>query len=181
MTLIASQILLTLVAVLLVWGAVSDVRTARIPNRLVLAGLVLAPLAALAHGGAAALWAALGAAAIAFGIGFGGFALGAIGGGDAKFLMVGAALVGLPQVVPFLLASAVLGGVLAVGMVVWRRHGIEATVMTLDLAKNAATLGRKGHRGRLGDEGRLAVPYGVAIAAGALLVQFTPFAEWLRV
>jgi prepilin peptidase CpaA len=179
MTLMIARVLMSLVAVLLVWGAVTDVRTARIPNRLVLAGLVLAPLAALAHGGLAGLAAALAAAGIALAIGFAGFALGAVGGGDAKFLMVGAALVGLPQLVPYLLAAGALGGLLAIGTIVWQRRGIEATVMTLDLAKSAATLGRKGYRGRVGDEGRMAVPYGVAIAAGALIVQFTPFAAWV--
>jgi prepilin peptidase CpaA len=179
MTVTIARILIALVAMLLVWGAVSDARTSRIPNRLVLAGLLLAPAAALAHGGVAGLGAALAAAAIAFGIGFAGFALGAIGGGDAKFLMVGAALVGLHQLVPYLLAAGAVGGLLAVLSVVRQRRGIEATVMTADLAKSMATLGRKGYRGRLGEEGRMAVPYGVAIAAGALIVQFTPFAEWL--
>jgi prepilin peptidase CpaA len=179
MTPIIAMTLTALVAALLVWGAVADVRTARIPNRLVLAGLVLAPAAALAGGGVAGLGAALAAAGIAFAIGFAGFAIGAIGGGDAKFLVVGAALVGLPELVPFLLAAGALGGLLAVGTIVWQRRGIEATVMTADLAKNMATLGRKGYRGRLGEEGRLAVPYGVAIAGGALIVQFTPFAEWV--
>lgn len=174
-----ARVLMTLVGALLVWGAVMDVRTARIPNRLVLAGLVLAPLAALAHGGLTGLGAALAAAGIALAIGFAGFALGAIGGGDAKFLMVGAALVGLPQLVPYLLAAGALGGLLAIAVIVRQRRGLEATVMTLDLAKSAATLGRKGYRGRVGDEGRMAVPYGVAIAAGALLVRFTPFAEWI--
>jgi prepilin peptidase CpaA len=179
MTYILAQLLTTVVATLLVWGAVMDVRTARIPNRLVVAGLVLAPAAALAMGGLAGLGAALAAAAIAFAIGFTGFALGAIGGGDAKFLMVGAALVGLNQLAPFLLAAGALGGLLAVGAIAWQRRGIEATVMTADLVKSMATGGRKGYRGRVGDEGRIAVPYGVAIAAGALIVQFTPFTEWL--
>jgi prepilin peptidase CpaA len=171
--------LVTIVAALLVWGAVTDVRAARIPNRLTLTGLVLAPLATLAAGGPMALGLTLAALVVAFLIGIAGFALGAIGGGDAKFLMVGAALVGWQQLLPYLLATAALGAVLAVGVVVWQRRGIEATVMTRDLAKSVFTLGRKGYRGRVGDEGRLAVPYGVAIAAGALIVRFTPFAEWL--
>jgi prepilin peptidase CpaA len=179
MTPIIARTLLVIVAALLVWGAVSDLRTARIPNRLVLAGLVLAPAAALANGGPVGLWAALAAAGIAFVVGFSGFTLGAIGGGDAKFLMVGAALVGLPQLFPFLLAAGALGGLLAAGTILWHRRVIDATVMTTDLGKNIATLGRKGYRGRLGDEGRIAVPYGVAIAGGALIVQFTPFAHWV--
>jgi prepilin peptidase CpaA len=174
-----AQYLFAVVAALLVWGAVTDVRSARIPNRLILVGLVVAPLAAFAGGGLAGLGLAVAAMAIVFPLGFAGFAVGAIGGGDAKFLLVGAALVGSQQLVPYLLAAGALGGFLAVSMVVWQRRGIEATVMTRDLAKNMFTLGRKGYRGRLGDEGRLAVPYGVAIAAGALIVRFTPFSEWL--
>jgi prepilin peptidase CpaA len=172
-------ILTSLVAGLLVAGAVADVRTARIPNALVIAGLCAAPVAALASGGLSALGDSVGAALLAFVIGFAGFAIGAIGGGDAKFLMVGAAIVGLPGLVPFLLAATAIGGVLALAVVIWSRQGIEATVMTLDLAKSAATLGRKGHRARVGQEGRIAVPYGVAIAGGALVCLFTPFAQWL--
>jgi prepilin peptidase CpaA len=171
--------LAAVVAVLLVWGAATDVLSATIPNRLVVAGLVLAPLSALASGGWVGLGLAIAALGLAFLIGIAGFAIGAIGGGDAKFLMVGAALVGWQLLLPYLLATAALGGLLAVGTILWQRRVIEATVMTTDLAKSLATLGRRGHRGRLGDEGRIAVPYGVAIAAGALIVRFTPFSEWL--
>ena len=179
MSTLVAQSVTTLVAALLVWGAFSDVRTARIPNQLVLAGLLLATAAAAVNGGLVGLGAASAAVAVAFVIGFGGFALGAIGGGDAKFLMVGAALVGLHQLLPYLLMVGALGAALAVGTVVWKRRGVEATVMTMDLAKNALTLGRKGYRGRLGDEDRMAVPYGVAIAGAALITHFTSFSEWL--
>jgi prepilin peptidase CpaA len=174
-----AKCLTTAVVALLLWGAVTDVRVAKIPNWLVVVGLVLAPLAALVGGGLTGFFLALTALAIAFFIGLVGFAIGAIGGGDAKFLMVGAALVGLPQLMPYLLVTAALGGVLALGLVAWGHRGIEATIMTKDLAMSMATLGRKGYRGRLGEEGRLAVPYGVAIAAGALIVHFTSFTEWL--
>jgi prepilin peptidase CpaA len=174
-----TQSLTLIVIAALVIGAVYDATTSRIPNRLVLVGLIVALAGAGMAGGIPGVALAVAAAAIAFVIGFGGFAIGAFGGGDAKFLMVGGAFVGLSQMVPYLLATALLGGVLVLGAVLWRRKGIEATVMTMGLAKNMVTLGRKGYRGRLGDEGRLAVPYGVAIAAAALLVQFTSFSEWL--
>jgi prepilin peptidase CpaA len=176
---ILGQAAAAMVAALLVWGAVIDVRRAKIPNRLTMTGVILAPIAAFAVGGVSAALLAVAAVAVAFVIGFGGFAFGAIGGGDAKFLMVGAGFVGLSNVVAFLVAAGCLGGILAVAQVVRRRAGTEATVMTLDLAKNVATLGRKGHRARLSDQGRLTVPYGVAIAAAALLVHFTPLSEWL--
>jgi prepilin peptidase CpaA len=142
---------------------------------------VLAPAAALAQGGLTGLGLALLAGLVAFVIGFGGFALGAVGGGDAKFLVVGAALVGWPNLLPYLLAAATVGGVLALGYIVHRRAGVEATVRTVDLGKRMLTFGRRGHRNRLatGEVDPMAVPYGVAIAAGALVVQFTPFTQWL--
>ncbi|MGK7312845.1 MAG: A24 family peptidase [Candidatus Longimicrobiales bacterium M2_2A_002] len=172
-------ILKILIAALLVAGALMDARTARIPNRLILAGLLLAPVAMLAQSGLEGLGASLAAGVIAFLVGFAAFALGAIGGGDAKFLIVAAAGVGLADLLALLLASAALGGVLAFVVILWSRRGVEATVMTMDLAKSAATLGHKGHRSRLGDEGRITVPYGVAIAGGALICLFTPFADWI--
>jgi prepilin peptidase CpaA len=166
---------------LLVLGAVTDVRTARIPNRLILVGLVLAAAAALAQGGPTGLGLTLLAGLVAFTIGFGGFALGAVGGGDAKFLVLGAALVGWPNLLPYLLAAAIAGGALALVYTVYRRAGLEVIIRTKDLGKRMLTLGRKGYRHRLtpGKTDAMAVPYGVAIAAGALLVQFTPFTEWL--
>ncbi len=166
------------VTVVLVLGAAMDVKARRVPNRLVLAGLPLALLAS-AGGGLAAVPGALLAGALVFVVGFAGFAVGAIGGGDAKFLVVGALAVGWTQLLPYLLAFAVIGGLLAVVQIARRRAGIEATVMTLDLAKHAATLGRVGHRARLGDRDRITVPYAVAIAAAALLTMFTPMTEWL--
>ena len=175
MTLIATlPVLAALIA-----GAVMDVKENRIPNRLILVALPLGLVAAVAAGGAWAVPSSLGAAAIAFILGFTGFAVGAIGGGDAKFMVVGGLVVGLKGLVPFLLAFAALGGLLALLVVARRRAGIEAVVMTGDLVKHAATLGRKGHRARLGDEERITVPYGVVIAGAVFVTLYTPFAEWL--
>lgn len=173
-----SMILALPITVVLVLGAATDVKDRRVPNQLVLAGLPLALLAA-ASGGLAGLPGALLAGALVFVLGFVAFAVGAIGGGDAKFLALGALTVGWAGLVPYLLAFGVLGGLLAVVQIARQRKGLEATVMTLDLAKHVGTLGRLGHRARLGDEDRMTVPYAVAIAGAALLILFTPFGEWL--
>lgn len=166
------------ISFVLVLGAATDVKDRRVPNRLVLAGLPLAALAA-AGGGLGALPGALLAGALVFGVGFMAFAVGAIGGGDAKFLALGALAVGWAGLVPYLLAFGALGGLLALARIARGRMGIEATVMTLDLAKHIGTLGHTGHRAQLGDEGRITVPYAVAISGAALLTLFTPYAEWL--
>lgn len=166
------------ISFVLVLGAATDVTEQRVPNRLVLAGLPLALLAA-AGGGLGALPGALLAGALVFVAGFMAFAVGAIGGGDAKFLALGALAVGWTGLFPYLLAFGALGGLLALARIVRQRKGIEATIMTLDLAKHIGTLGRSGHRARLGDEARITVPYAVAITGAALLTLFTPYAEWL--
>lgn len=175
MTLIATlPVLAALVA-----GAAMDVRENRIPNRLILVALPLGLLAAVGAGGMGAVPGSLGAGALAFILGFAGFAVGAIGGGDAKFMVVGALVVGWNGLVPFMLAFAFLGGLLALLVIVRHRAGLEAVVMTGDLVKHAATLGKKGHRARLGDDDRITVPYGVAIAGAVFVTLYTPFAEWL--
>lgn len=173
-----STLLALPITLVLVLGAATDVRDRRVPNRLVLAGLPLA-LLAVAGGGVAAVPGALLAGALVFVAGFLGFAIGAIGGGDAKFLAVGALAVGWAGLVPYLLAFGVLGGLLAVFQIVRRGLGLEATVMTLDLGKHLGTLGRSGHRARLDDEGRITVPYAVAIAGAALLTLYTGYPTWL--
>ena len=168
------------ISVVLVLGAVTDVKARRVSNRLVLAGIPLAILAA-AGPDLSALPGALLAGVLVLVVGFAAFAVGAIGGGDAKFLALGALAVGWSELVPYLLAFGALGGLLAVAQIARMRMGLEATVMTLDLGKYLGTLGRSGHRARLGDEDRVTVPYAVAIAAAALLTLFTPFPEWLAI
>jgi prepilin peptidase CpaA len=167
------------VAAILIAGAVWDVATRRIPNWLMGAGLLAALVAVVAVSGPGALATAALAGAVVFVLGFAGFVLGAVGGGDAKLLVVAGVWVGLAGVVPLLLLFAVLGGLLAFVEIARRRAGVEAAVATLGLARHFVTLGRSGHRARLGDDDRLAIPYGVAIAGAALLVQFTAVSQWV--
>lgn len=172
-------ILLTVpVSVVFVLGAATDVTDRRVPNQLVLAGLPLALLAA-GSGGVGALPGALLAGLVVLVAGFMGFAIGAIGGGDAKFLALGALAVGWSGLLPYVLAFGAIGGGLAIVQIVRHKRGIEATVMTLDLARHVGTLGRSGHRARLGDTDRITVPYAVAIAGAALLTLFTGYPTWL--
>ncbi len=159
-------------------GAVGDVRTKRIPNRLVLAGLVVALVIRaglgwlpLAHG--------LGGAALALAIGFPLFALGAFGAGDVKFLSMCGAFVGLPLIGKSALFAAAAGGVLALVVIAQRRLPLVAALRTWNLMRMAATLGREGDRMTLQDQGAIAAPYAVAIAAGALLAWFGTAGGWI--
>ena len=156
-------------AALLVAAAASDVKSRRIPNVLVLAGLA-GGLALGAAAGLASLAAAALGTALALVVVFPLFALGALGAGDAKLFMVVGAFMGPRGFLAALLVSALVGG--ALGLVAAFRSGLllPLLVRTRDLAVNAVTLGRHGARPSLSDAGAVSVPYGVAIAIGSLAV-----------
>jgi len=159
------------IAIMIV-AAGTDLRTGRIPNKLTGAGLAAA-FVLLAPGGPAALWGGVAGAALAFALTFPLFAMRALGGGDVKLLTVAGAFLGTGRVVPALLITAIAGGVLALAEA--GRRGVLLPVLfrTRQLAGNLATLGRTGERMTLASPGAVTIPYGVAIAVGAL-------AAWLR-
>ena len=139
------------------FAATTDVLTMTIPNRLTsglcAAFFVLAPVAGLgwqdvlSHMG-------VGSAMLLAGMLL--FALGWLGGGDGKLLAVASLWLGFDQLVMFLAYVAAFGGALALAILAYR----SAPVSALPLPGWAARLHTKG-------EG---MPYGVAIAAGALII-----------
>jgi prepilin peptidase CpaA len=159
-------------------GAFSDIRTRRIPNALVLAGLVVA-LALRGAMGLTPLLDGLAAAGVALAFGLPLFALRAFGGGDVKFMVACAAFVGLPVLGLSALFAGAFGGLLAVGMMMQKRVHLVMFLRTMDLARSAVTFGRSGERMTLQDEGALTAPFGVAIAAGCLLAWFGRAGGWL--
>lgn len=142
--------------VLVIWAALSDAVSMTIPNRLTLLLAAAFAPAALACGLAPAGWAlALGTGAAALVLGVAMFAFGWVGGGDAKLFAACGLWLGAAAAVPFLLWTALVGGALAALLLLGRR-GAEFLP-----GFGPAWLRRLLSRG----EG---VPYGVAIAAGAL-------------
>ena len=137
-------------------AAMTDATTYTIPNRLsAFLALAFVP-AALAVGMSPVVFAAsvgLGLAGLAVGIAM--FALRWIGGGDAKLIAASAMWLGWSGVTPFLLWTAIAGGLLALALMTLRKSPLH-----LDSFGPAWF-------GRLMTPGA-DVPYGVAIAAGAL-------------
>ena len=132
-------------------AAASDVRHRRISNRLSV-GLALLGLARIAIdlASGAGPWSAAGdiaAAAVVCALGALAFHRRWLGGGDVKLLAAGALFLGLGEVGPFLLATVLSGGALAVGFVAWR-----------------CFLPGWRYRG-----GLPSLPYAVAIAVGGIL------------
>lgn len=174
-----AEALIPVVLVVACAGAVwFDLRDNRIPNALTVGTLGLA--LALRAVGPAGFLDGLAGAGVAFGIALPFFLVGGLGGGDAKFLAAVGALVGLERVFTALFLTAVVGGVM--GLFVMLRKGAVSQTWA-NLRTIVATFGRGTFTGwkRDGESraavtidtpGAITVPYGVAIATGALLAWF---------
>jgi prepilin peptidase CpaA len=159
-------------SVLLVAACITDVRWRRIPNALVLAlaipgiafSVSLDPwLAGLAR--------AMGGLTLGFAIWIAFFVIGAIGAGDVKLFAAAGAWLGPGATWRAALVAAALGGVLAVAMLMRERRTRDAfervmvSVSTRSVASLAPNPGVPRSR---------QLPYGVALACGALIVAWIP-------
>src|SRR5437588_935022 len=165
MIMLADAIRLMLFPALMAFAASSDLLTMTISNRvslILLGGFV--PLAAMTGMGAADMISHLSAGCVVLVAGFGLFARGIIGGGDAKLAAAGALWLGFDQLLPYLLLASLLGGALSIGLI-WFR-----------MAPLPEWLARQTWVERLHckDGG---VPYGIALAAAALAVY--PDTAWM--
>lgn len=131
-------------------AAAYDLAHRRIPNPLVLALALLGALRLLWAVGTGAESATpgadLGIAVAIFAAGAVLFHLNLFGGGDVKLLAAAALWLGAAAVTPFLVVTTLAGGALALVFLVW------------------------GALARLPREARPSLPYGVAIAAGGILI-----------
>ena len=142
---------------LVIIAAIRDVTSFTIPNWISLALLAAFPAAALSLGLTLPGWGlhlAVGFGALVAGMVM--FALRWLGGGDAKLFAAVALWLSWPAGATFLFVTAVAGGALAVGLVGLR------SVWLRPLAMNGPPW-----MARLAEPGE-SVPYGLAIAVGAL-------------
>jgi prepilin peptidase CpaA len=147
------------------FAAAMDLFTMTIPNRvplLLVAGFaVLAPFAGLDWTQIAA-HAGVGAAALAVGLFC--FARGWVGGGDAKLFAATALWFGHEHLFTYALAAAIVGGLLTM------------IVLFARMVPLPGVLARQSWLVRLHDA-KQGVPYGIALASGALLVY--PHTIWM--
>jgi prepilin peptidase CpaA len=164
---------LATVAFVLVMGTATgwDITRRRIPNALVLTGIAAGLLFRL-PGGWASVGAGLAGAGLALALTFPLFALRGLGGGDVKLFAAVGAFLGPAGFIAALLASAIIGGLLAVGLALRRGVLLPILLNIRDLAVNAVTFGKSGERVTLDTPGALTVPYGAAIALGSLAIWF---------
>ncbi len=150
-----------------------DVRTRRIPNALT-GSLALGAVLVHAFGG----WRSVGlSVAVMIVLTLAGaliYSRGGIGAGDIKLAISGSGMLSYPLCVPFLLYTAISGGVLAIVFLLARANGratlSRAVYMTLAGSPGIAT------------DKREKMPYAVAFALGAILVALSQHvAPFLRI
>lgn len=157
---------LVVFSIAMIFGALWDLTTMTIPNRLTIgliaAFVLLAPLAGLSLQ-QIGLHVAAGLALLIVGMILFGF--GWIGGGDAKFVAAVALWIGWHDLLTYLLIAALAGGALTLALLFLRRLPLPEL------------LGRHVWIARLHDRSA-GVPYGIALAAAGLIV--LPRTVWIE-
>src|SRR5215472_10206521 len=149
---------------LMTLAALEDLRRLIIPNALTLALCVLWPLYALAHPTLFDTLGSLGCALAVFLVGALMFSRGYLGGGDVKLLAVATLWAGPGGTLPLLLLTGVLGGMLALFLLMPPVAQLSAMARAKFGFADAA----------IKDAASTPVPYGIAIGAAATIVIFLP-------
>ena len=160
-----------LVLVMVAIAAVSDLRSHRIPNWLIATGLLAALLLQVFEhgaGGGSRAWLTGALAGLAPFLVL--YLAGALGADDAKLMASIGAFVGVQPALQIVVASFLLGGVMALAIMVARKNarqtlaGLSALLLWLPFGWRATAAGTA----RTETTARL--PYVVALAGGVLLV-----------
>ena len=153
------------------FAIVSDMVSMTIANRvsivLVATFAVVAPLTGMA-------WADYGwhfaAGALVLCVTFGLFALGAMGGGDAKLLAATALWMGFsPLLIEYIVQASILGGALTLLILLYRKSALSVYTGGNVFLRHFA-------------DQKVGIPYGVALgAAGLMTYPSTPLMQWALV
>jgi len=162
-------------SLLLMVGCVTDLKSRRIPNELVATIMATGILFALtAPVMLPALAMSIAGIALGFGIWIAFYLVGAIGAGDVKFFAASGAWLGPAATWRAALVAALVGGVLAVVTLVLEKRLGDA-LRRIALAASSGSMAVLQPEGSTApDIRRRPLPYGVALAIGALTVAWFP-------
>jgi prepilin peptidase CpaA len=151
-------LVLTLFPTLVVAAAIGDLFTMRIPNWLNgTTALAVVPMAAFVGMPLDVMQWHLLAGAVMLVVGFGLFARGYIGGGDAKLVAAVGLWIGWSSLLPFVIVTTLAGGALAILYKLWELVRVEQEVRDVVWLRRVF-------------RSDLELPYGIAIATGAVWV-----------
>jgi prepilin peptidase CpaA len=169
---ITPQIVVALLFIPLATGIIyMDVRYRRIPNKLVFATLVTGIAFNALFGGLQAALSSLGGMAVAFGMMFILHAFGTMGAGDVKLFAAVGSIVGISHVLQTLLVVAIMGGVLAVGKMIYSRRVGRTMVGVLQFFYGLLP-GQAVPHFEVPEDGSNTLPYAIPICFGALVSVF---------
>lgn len=152
----------------MVFAAVSDLLSMTIANRvpllLIATFLVVAPLTGMSWADFA--WH-LAAFAVVLSATFALFAMGGMGGGDAKLMAATALFMGFGfPLVEYLVVSTLFGGILTVALLLYRNSALAVFTGHNVLTRNLANE-------------KVGIPYAIALGAGGLFTYAeTPLMQW---
>ncbi len=149
-------------------GAVYDVRSGRIPNFITLPAIVFGLLLHAVFGGWWQLVTAAAGGLICGLIFFFFYLAGGMGGGDVKLITAAGCIAGLPLIGHLLILTALAGGVMAIGLALYRRQLVETCHNMHTLVVHHRTMGLTPHpQFNIGNDRTLRLPYALAIATGS--------------
>jgi prepilin peptidase CpaA len=156
-------------SIVAVTGAIEDVRSRRIPNRLTylafLSGLAVRVLLLGWPGLKDGLVASLAAGGVLFVL----FIIGGMGAGDVKMMAAVGAWAGSSQIAILLFASTIAGGLIAVGMMFFHGRVRTTLINTVELIRHHLTAGLRPHPVlNIEETASMRVPFAPAIAIGTV-------------
>lgn len=163
---------LTLCLVFSFYNNVTDLRTCKIRNRAVVLFALLALAINLAASGWRGLLSALGGGAVMLFL-FPFFFLRMLGAGDVKALMAVGLMLGLPEAVWAMLYSLLGGGVIALGVLLFRKNGLARVKYFFSYCKICfLTQTLQPYAGKLEESnGGFRFSFGITLGLLALLAQ----------
>ena len=144
---LSNQLLITTLLALLAVALLSDIRERRIPNQLVVTGLLLGLAGHVWFAGIGGLTIAASGALVGLLCLLPFYALGALGAGDVKLMAMCGAFLGPLQVAAASVASLLVGGVIGVVWLSWQFSSSDEKQLTTSSA----------------------IPYALAIGVGVLI------------
>jgi prepilin peptidase CpaA len=164
-----------LFTVLLVIGCVTDLKSRKIPNELVVTMLVTGWLFALyAPDIVRALGMSVAGTAVGFAIWIAFYLAGAIGAGDVKFFAAAGAWLGPAATWRAALIAALAGGVLALALLLLEKR-LGDVVRRAALAVVSGSVAGISDRLPTAGSRHRSLPYGVALAIGAFVAAWFPY------
>jgi len=159
-------------AVLVTLAATLDARSRRVPNWLTVGGAV----AGFGLHGYAGGWGGLKFSLLGLGLGFvlflPLFALRGMGGGDVKLMAAIGAMAGVSNTFVIFILTAVIGGIVALGLVLWK-GGLGRVMGNIGFIVRRLARGKAPHAERpeldIEHSSSLSLPYAIPMALGTLL------------